>query len=494
MLYDQAQMLNIYARAAARYADAFYARTARRVAGFVLREMTDPAGGFHSAQDAEVDGREGLNYLWTPRDLAAAGLGPDEALARRAFGLDGPPNFRDPHHPDEPARHVPRLADRPERVAPAFELPPARFLERLDSACEAMRRARDARPRPGQDDKALAAWNGMMIAALARASRDLDEPAYLAAAERAADFVLSSMMSGDDLRRSWRAGAAGPEGVLEDSAWMITALVALADHGPAARREARLREAETLARRAWSRFGDGRGALFDTPADRTDLFVRARSTHDGATPCGVSAMIHALLDLAAATGRREHTTDALAALASISGRIAESPVGCVNSVRALFRLLVASEVAPGPPAATAPAHAPTPGHVVHILAEHDRVVVTPDAPAVLHLAMDVAPGWHVAAAEPGTSPAAGRLTPFRVDVTGGGGVRAFADYPPGVPFGTGDASIRVYHGRVEIKVALERHGEWKGRPLLAVRYQACSDRECLAPTTAELDIAIDRGG
>ncbi|HVZ94640.1 MAG TPA: DUF255 domain-containing protein, partial [Phycisphaerales bacterium] len=115
MLYDNAQLASIYARAYAIGKDEFDARILRRTLDYVLREMTDPeTGAFFSAQDAEVDGREGLNYLWTREELAAALGGEEAAFASWVYGLDGGPNFRDPHHHDEPARNVLFLRARPE--------------------------------------------------------------------------------------------------------------------------------------------------------------------------------------------------------------------------------------------------------------------------------------------------------------------------------------------------------------------------------------------
>src|SRR5262249_43760197 len=106
MLYDNAQLAVVYARSAPPYGGAFYEQVARETLGYVSREMTHQDGGFFSAQDAEVDGREGLNYLWTPEEVRAALDAEDAELAIRVYGVDQGPNFKDPHHPEEPARNV----------------------------------------------------------------------------------------------------------------------------------------------------------------------------------------------------------------------------------------------------------------------------------------------------------------------------------------------------------------------------------------------------
>ena len=539
MLYDNAQLASVYARAARQYGDEFYASIARSTCEYVLREMTHAEGGFFSAQDAEVDGREGLNYLWTPEDLLAA-LCPPEVdavpelsraargaadFASRVYGVSEGPNFRDPHHPEEPARSVLRLAQRPEKMAAMFERSPVDFAEHLSRINGALQEARSRRKQPHLDDKVLASWNGLMIGALATCARLLDEPRYLAAAERAADFVLSRMVaagggrgSGGTLHRSWREGRLGPVGVLEDSACMMQGLLAVARASDGAARERRVTQAAALLGSARTAFFDqGSGAMFDTRADAPDLFVRARSTHDGAIPSASGIMVNAMLDLAELSGDRSHAGSALGSLDSYSGEIGENPVGACNSVRALLRLLIASEsgvaeagdaAAPRPMraadvrdraaeevraqregAARGPRHGT---EVVEIFAGLDRVRVPREVPAELTLVVQIKEGWHVTAAEPGDSDAARRMISFRVSVINGSGVVAYADYPAGEPYGVSSVGlINAYSGTIELRVALERLGDWKGTPLLCVMYQACSEHECLAPTTVELDIAID---
>jgi hypothetical protein len=126
---------------------------------------------------------------------------------------------------------------------------------------------------------------------------------------------------------------------------------------------------------------------------------------------------------------------------------------------------------------------------VEIYATTERVEVGKDRPAQLQLVLRIADGYHITAADPG--PGGQGLAPLRVSVINGAGVAAYADYPPGEPYGDrGDT--RIHKGELEFTVALERTGEWSGRPLLTLSCQACTDTECLPPTVAELDVAIDR--
>ncbi len=182
-------------------------------------------------------------------------------------------------------------------------------------------------------------------------------------------------------------------------------------------------------------------------------------------------------------------------LASLSSAIAESPVGVANGVRALFRLLQSAPdrltAALGPVGDEAPPAAAEaePFSPVEVFANEERITVAPDRPAPLELFIRIAPGYHILAADPG--PGASGLMPFRIGTLAGTGLAAYAYYPPGEPYGPG-GELRVYKGEFQIPIAVELHGAWSGRPLLGVTFQACTDTECLAPTTLELDVAVDR--
>ncbi|MCC6676241.1 MAG: thioredoxin domain-containing protein [Phycisphaerales bacterium] len=496
MLYDNAQLASTYLRASEVYSDLWYASIARRTLDYVLAEMSAPSGGFCSAQDAEVDHREGLNYLWTSAEFDEV-LGEDSGLAKRVYGLDAGPNFRDPHHPGEPARSVLRLDDRPDRIAAVLGFAESDFAARLERINDRLYKARAGRKQPHRDDKVIAGWNGLMIAALARGGRVLGECRYLDAARAAASFIHREMRRPDgSLIRTARAGVAGADGVLEDYAFLAAGLLELVredrrDSGgpdPAA-------WARELLGAAARRFKDASGAYMDSANDASDLFIRPRSAHDGAVPCARTVLLHALLDLAERDPDKELQDEAVEVLASLSSAIAESPVGVANGVRGLFRLLQSAPdrltAALGPVSDNAPpAAAETePFSPVEVFANEERITVGPDRPAPLELFIRIAPGYHILAADPG--PGAAGLMPFRIGTLAGTGLAAYADYPPGEPYGPG-GETRVYKGELQVSIAVELHGAWSGRPLLGVTFQACTDTECLAPATLELDVAVDR--
>ncbi len=498
MLYDNAQLAHLYARAAGVYDDDHYARVAERTCDYALREMADPGGGFHSAQDAEVDHREGLNYLWTPDEVNDALEPDDAAFARAVYALDQPANFQDPHHKDEPARWVLRMDARPDAVAARLGMAPEAFRDRLDRVNASLLARRAERKQPGTDDKVLASWNALMIVGLVRTAEALgpdDGRRFLDAARRAARFILDGMQTEEDgLLRTYRAGRAGVPAPLEDHAFVAAALLALARAD--ADDPSWLAAAADLAERTERVFNDARAGYRDTRPDRSDLFVRPRTTHDGATPSAIGVVLHNLLDLHAATGEGRWLDRAIALLTDLSGAVDASPVGVLNPVRALLRTMDLGPALAGrydfdtaeAPRARAPAGSP-----VKVLADTESVRVTPDTPGLLKVALTIDPGWHVVAADPGADGSA--LRALRVGLTRGSGVAVYADYPQGETYAVeGVGSILVHHGRIEFDVVLEHQpgiGASPGVPVLGVSYQACTDTECAPPRTVELDVAVE---
>ena len=493
MLYDNAQLLAVYARAATAYDDDQYRRVARRTADYVLREMTDDAGGFFSAQDAEVDGREGFNYLWTTDEVRALLDDREADLATSVYHLDRPPNFQDPHHPGDQARHVLRLDERPDVLAERLGVDPGVFVRDLDAINVKLLGARDGRKHPHLDDKVLAGWNGLMVHALATAADALNDPGLAVAADRGARFVLDRMRDADALARSARAGTAKSPAFLEDHAFLVAGLLAMhrSMHTAGEEHLARALELVDLASGA---FADDAGGFFDTRPDQTDLFVRTRSTHDGAVPAGVSVMLGNLIDLADATRDDAWLGRAAACVRSISGEIADNPLGTINSTRHLLRLMRLGERVDGLIEFSDSKAPPLGGsaRVVEVLASDEEITVRAGEPAELHLALRIHPGHHIVAAIPGETDAP--LVPLRVGLVRGRGVAVYADYPPGEPSGVeGVGTVNVYTGTVEVRVALEHAtgiGATPGEPVLGVTFQACTDDACLQPSTVPLRVKV----
>ena len=201
MLYDQAMLAMAYLEAYHACGEPWCGAAAREIFEYVLRDMTAPEGAFFSAEDADSAGTEGAFYLWTDAELEEA-LGPDDAgFARRAFGFREGGNYVDEVSGRGTGGNIPHLADT--TADP----------HRLESVRVRLFAARERRPRPFRDDKVLADWNGLMIAALAAGARITGEDRYRAAADRAADFILGNMTGADGrLLHRYRDGDASIAG------------------------------------------------------------------------------------------------------------------------------------------------------------------------------------------------------------------------------------------------------------------------------------------
>jgi uncharacterized protein YyaL (SSP411 family)/aryl-alcohol dehydrogenase-like predicted oxidoreductase len=316
MLYDNALLARAYLEGFQVTGDPFHQRIAAEILDYVLREMTDAEGGFHSATDADSEGEEGKFFVWSPDEIRAA-VGDDEDARRFCafYDITDEGNFEGKSIPNTPAS-IPEVAAR-------LAIAPADLETSLARARPLVYKARLLRVPPGLDDKVLTAWNGLMISALAEGHRVLGDPRYLAAATRAADFLLARLRAKDGrLLRTYRAGTAHLAGYLEDYAYLADALVDLHEAGAPARY---LLEAGTLAERIRADFADPAGGFFSTAADHEPLIVRHREGHDGATPSANAVAAHALARLSYHLGRDDLREDAVKAIRAYGRAITRQP-------------------------------------------------------------------------------------------------------------------------------------------------------------------------
>ena len=310
MLYDQALLALAYLDAFSVTGRASQAAVAREIFTYVLRDLTSPQGGFYSAEDADSEGEEGLYYLWTPEQVEGV-LGPELAGRwNRLHDITPVGNF-------EQGRSIPwRGAQGPRELEP---LDPA-----LEEARLKLLAARQGRVHPLMDDKILTAWNGLMIAALARGARVLGEPAYLEAARRAAAMILAELSDPQGgLGRRWRQGQATLPGFLDDHAFFIWGLIELHQAG---QDPAHLAEALRLTQVTKERFWDQEGAgYFYTPHQGEALILREKDSYDGAIPSGNAVMALNLLRLARLTGQAELETQAGEIFSALGGKVRENP-------------------------------------------------------------------------------------------------------------------------------------------------------------------------
>jgi uncharacterized protein len=296
MLYDNAQLLGLYARWWRQTGDPLGERIARETADFLLTELRTSEGGFASALDADTEGVEGRFYVWTPAQLAEVLGADDGAWAARLLTVTDAGTFEDG------ASTLQLLADPddPDRWARVR----SRLLE-----------ARGRRVRPARDDKVVAAWNGLAIGALAEAGALLDERRYVAAAVDAARLLVDVHLDGRRLLRVSRNGVAGRHaGVLEDYGCVAHGLLQL--HSVTGDGEWFAR-AGALLDQALPLFAADDGGFHDTASDAETLVARPRDPSDNASPSGHSALVHALLTWSALTGSGRHRDAAEAALRTV---------------------------------------------------------------------------------------------------------------------------------------------------------------------------------
>jgi uncharacterized protein YyaL (SSP411 family) len=326
MLYDNAQLARAYLHAHALTGDRRYRDVATGVLDYLLRELRREDGSFAASQDADTEGEEGKTFTWTAAEIREV-LGRDAPLFTAAYDVTDDGNW-------EGKVVLERV------VPPADEGSEAR----LARAREKLFEHRQRRPQPARDDKAIAAWNGLAIAALAEAGRLDGGERYLDAATRAAETILAGLRATDGrLGRSWKDGRATGEGVLEDYADLADGLLALYE---ATFDERWFAAARDLADQILARFADPSGGFFDTATDHERLVARPKDPQDNATPSGGSMATLVLLRLAALTGEGRYRTAAERAIRQVTAFVGRYPGGFANWLTAIdFALAPVLEVA-----------------------------------------------------------------------------------------------------------------------------------------------------
>ena len=317
MLYDNAQLVNLYLDAYLVSGDERYAATARDIIQYVLRDMTHPEGGFYSAEDADSEGKEGKFYCWTRAELSKL-LTPEEFnVAMKYFGVTEDGNFLD-HSDPQPLLNQnvlsivePKLTKEDEAL--------------LKPAKAKMFAARAKRVRPHLDDKVLASWNGLMLGAMARAYAVLGDEAYRAAAEKNLAFVQAKLWDAKTgtLYHRWRDGERDSVQLQEAYAFELAGVIDLYE---ATLEPKHLDFAVALADGMLARFYDQEhGGFWQSAADAPDLILRVKEDYDGAEPSGNSVAALALLKLAAITEREDFQKAAEATLRMTSARLRDFP-------------------------------------------------------------------------------------------------------------------------------------------------------------------------
>ena len=378
MLYDNALLARVYVHAWQLTRDDAYLAVARSTLDYMAREMRTSDGAFAASQDADTDGVEGATYVWKASEvssvLAEAGLPDAGPVVALAYGVTEGGNW-------EGVTILSRVRNDRE-VASMFGLSPDEVGSLLSGARAALLEARSRRTQPARDDKVLAAWNGLAIAAFADAARAMDAAGFDGAADyrtiatTAASAVLAGLRdAAGRLARSWKDGRRSGIGILADHACLAEGLLALYE---ATFDERWFVEAHRLADQIVARFRDPAGGFFDTADDHETLVARPRDVQDNAVPSGGSMAAAVLLRLAALTGEGTYRDAAEEAIRGVTDHLGSHP-------SAFAQWLIATDFALAPVVEVAVVGDPGDGETRRLLAPalggfhpHQVLTVGPD--------------------------------------------------------------------------------------------------------------------
>ncbi len=341
MLYDQALLTMAYVEAFQATKKQFYAKTAREILTYVLRELSSPVGGFYSAEDADSEGIEGKFYVWTLKELREI-LSKEEAeVVIKAFNVKKSGNFREESSGRRSGANILYLGEPIDKVAARLGMDPLEFVEIWEEARKKLFDVRKRRIHPNKDDKILTDWNGLMIAALAKAGMTLQDARYLKAAEKCANFLLTRMRDDQGrLLHRYKDGDAGILGFLDDYQFLIWGLLELYK---ATFKVDYLEAALELNEHALDHFWDKTNGGFYFTADYhgDDVIIRKKELFDGALPSGNSVAMMNLLQIGRITGNPSMET-----LSNVVGRVLSRFVR--NAPSSFAHVLNALDFAVGP--------------------------------------------------------------------------------------------------------------------------------------------------
>ncbi|HCK40024.1 MAG: thioredoxin domain-containing protein [Planctomycetaceae bacterium] len=297
MLYDNAQLVTTYVEAYQVTGDENYARVVRETLDYILRDMTDPQGGFYSTEDADSEGVEGKFYTWTPPQVQE--ILDEEAAATfcQVYDVTDAGNFEH--------TNILNLRKTLEQQAKLLGIDLKQLTANLEESRAKLFAAREKRVHPHKDDKVIVAWNGLMIDAMARAGSVLGEKKYIDAGKKTADFLLDQLRSAEGrLLHTWRHGQAKLAAYLDDYACLANGLVSLYE---ANFEEHYLEQAATLMQVVLRRFQvENQGGFYYTADDQEKLIVRSKDFLDNAVPSGNAMAATVLIRLAKFTGDQNY--------------------------------------------------------------------------------------------------------------------------------------------------------------------------------------------
>jgi uncharacterized protein YyaL (SSP411 family) len=301
MLYDNALLARLYLHVYQQTKDDFYRRIAVETLDYVVREMTDERGGFYSTQDADSEGHEGKFFVWTVDEVKEILGEEDGALFCAFYDVTERGNFE--------GKNILHVSRSLEAVEKETGVTTERLQEALMRGRSELFEAREGRIKPDRDEKALTAWNGLMLASFAEAAAILERNDYRDVAEKNAQFVLENLKRDGLLLRTYKDNQSKLNGYLEDYAFFVDGLLALYQ---ATGKLVWLEEARTLSDQMIEEFWDNEeGGFFYTGKSHEELIVRSKDYFDNATPSGNSVAAEVLLHLAALTANEDYSRKAV---------------------------------------------------------------------------------------------------------------------------------------------------------------------------------------
>ena len=325
MLYDNAQLLPLYADAAITTNNADFARVAKETADWVIKEMQSPEGAYYATLDADSEGEEGLYYTWSNSELKTL-LGTQERTAiTRIFGLDDKPNFEGRWHLN--VKHSPASS------SDQLNMSLAELNDLLGKAKQKLLNHQEQRIRPGRDEKILTAWNGLMIYAMARTGRLLKQPGYIESAQRALDFLRGKLWRDGRLLVTTKDQQAKLNAYLDDYVFVIYGVLELLQ---AHWRTEDLQFAIALMEVVLDHFEDKEhGGFFFTSDDHESLLYRPRTGADDSTPSGNGIAAQVLLQLGHLINEPRYLTAAKRTLKTFGEELNQHPSSCGALLSAL---------------------------------------------------------------------------------------------------------------------------------------------------------------
>jgi uncharacterized protein YyaL (SSP411 family) len=336
MLYDQAWLAMAYLRGFEISGDPLFRQTVHEILTYVLRDMTSPEGGFYTAEDADSEGEEGKFYLWSKREFGLlASVASNGFPWTEIFNLESEGNFFEEASRRKTGTNILHLTEALPHWADRLGVAGDRLADEWTTLRQALLARRDERVRPLRDDKILTDWNGMMIAALARAGSTFNMPAYMAAADQAADFLLERMRHPQGrLLHRYREGQAAIDPTANDYAALVMGLIELYK---ATRRPDRLEQAAALQEVMDADFWDGTdGGYFLSRVmpddDPLRLPVRPKELYDGAMPSANSIALNNLVQLGALMGEADLKARAVEQLQAFAGSVRRQPTAFTHTL------------------------------------------------------------------------------------------------------------------------------------------------------------------